>query len=143
MEDQKFKVGERVWFQPLGWGVVTKTNDDSEYCVRCEFEPPEKYVRVFCVTGELFKGCGIQSLFRANSGVLKFDTTELPDWPVDHPIWVRDSSNSGWVQRHFSHFENGFACCFLNGLTEHTSGPGVIANKWTNYTDVDPNKGGE
>ena len=141
MEDQKFKVGERVYYQPLGWGVVTAVNIQP-YPVVCRFEVAHSVPHSFRRTGEIILGCGIQSLFRANSGVLKFDTTELPDWPVDHPIWVRDSANGIWVPRHFYHFGNGFAVCYLDGHTSHSE-PVVLKSRWKYYTDVDPYKGGE
>lgn len=138
MEDQKFKVGERVWFQPLGWGVVDRIGKGGVFSVRACFG--DSYFVPFTDAGEYKEDSGIQSLFRANSGVLKFDTTELPVWPKNHPIWVRDSSNSRWVKRHLSHLESGFAFCFADGSSEHTARPGGRVKGWSEYTDVDPNK---
>lgn len=60
----------------------------------------------------------------------------LPDWPVDHPIWVRGDCNI-WRSRHFSHFLRGVCCAFLNGGTSHST---ASTSEWKEFTDVDPNK---
>lgn len=45
----------------------------------------------------------------------------VPDLPKDTPVLVRNTTNSDWARRHFSHFnERGEICCFYGGTTSFT-----------------------
>ena len=60
----------------------------------------------------------------------------LPDWPVDHPIWVRTAADSEWRPRHFSNFNKDGLCeTFFNGGTHHST---VTTTGFKFYTDVNP-----
>lgn len=55
------------------------------------------------------------------------------DWstvPIDTKIYVRSSSDNGWVGRYFAKYENGAAYAWANGYTSWTSGGGDNVSPW-------------
>jgi hypothetical protein len=63
------------------------------------------------------------------------------DWPVDHPIWVRDNDGEEWDPRHFAKFEGGKIYAWSGGITSHTSvRHDNNITHWVMATDVNPFK---
>lgn len=55
------------------------------------------------------------------------------DWskvPIDTKIYVRSSSDNGWVGRYFAKYENGAVYAWANGYTSWTSGGGDNVRPW-------------
>ena len=67
-----------------------------------------------------------------------------PDWPVDHPIQVKDFSGGEWVNRHFSGWDdNGMAKAWRDGATKHTAqavrvadGSKILESPWRYWREV-------
>ena len=52
------------------------------------------------------------------------------DWskiPIDTKIYVKNSENDDWKERHFSAFKNGKVFAYLNGKTSFTS---IVSEEW-------------
>lgn len=60
-----------------------------------------------------------------------------PDWPINHPIWVRDFDFETWHPRHFAKYEDGRVYTWEDGRTSHTT---QYTSHWDQGTDVNPNQ---
>ena len=69
---------------------------------------------------------------------------EISPWDdvaVDTPVWVRDSTTSGWCARHFAKYEHGTVFCWRDGLTSHSTDKGSLLKfrSWECATLENPN----
>ena len=65
------------------------------------------------------------TVFKCEGGVSDLDLIEVSpyeDWPIDAPIWVRNTPESElWIPRHFAGVDpNGYPLFWPDGFTSHT-----------------------
>ena len=107
--ERKFKKGDIVYWQDLQ-GEVTDI-DDTDYPITVKFN--NDFKKSFTYDGRYFEHFPpvlshtpyTLNGFTQNS-VIEKDTI----------VWIRDGNGCDWVQRFYSHFENGKHYCFANQL---------------------------
>ena len=110
-----FKVNDDVFDLRYGFGKVELSDNDQ---VIATFNGKQYWY--FGDGVSRIKGC-------SNTQMLYHDKPEIivPAEPtrlkLDDKVLVRDYDRQVWVKRHFSHFENGLICCFINGVTSWTT----------------------
>ena len=131
-EQRPFEVGDDVFCLMFGAGKVVK-EDTGTFPVGVDFESRGEWF-----TPEGKWGLGLnRTLYHANSGIIKIDTTLRPELEVDAKIWVRDGVSEQWRRRHFKCWECEKARCFGSGKTSFTDKSNGRA--WNHYTLTDPN----
>ena len=112
MHKTDFKAGDRVVCMMHGEGVVERLSTSGLFVVNVVFD---SRVRTY-TSGGRYETDSNRTLYHANSGIVEFDTTCHPDIEPGQVIWVNDGL--AWFVRHFSHFKNGKAFCFVSGQIE-------------------------
>ena len=134
VEKQKpFSVRDRVVAGPHGKGTVEQI-DDPRVSVLVMFDSGIQIWFNSC--GRWHKKDPEPTIYHVNTGVVTIDTTELPEWEVDKPIWVRNVPSDDWIPRHFCKHENGKVCAYEAGKTSHSTYGSYFG--WRFSRDTDP-----
>lgn len=121
-----------------------KTSDGSLARVICD----DLVGTCNCVVAILVGGFEIVRTFHKDSeGSIRNNEETLreinpwDDVPVDTPVWVRDSTSTGWFARHFAKYENGVVFCWRDGLTSHSTKNirALKTRSWEHATLENPN----
>ena len=112
------KVRQKVYSLTYGDGEVVAIDSARYYPIRAKF--PNGMDRLFMLCGRLNENDVTPDLYLAKPEIIEKEP--LPDLPVDEPVLVRTSERGGWVERHFSHFDDdGKMHCFNDGKTSWTA----------------------
>ena len=133
-EQRPFKVGDDVFCLVYGHGKVESvSHHPHRYPISARGKAwHQSYSSDGCHTIGFSR-----TLYHANSGIIKIDTTLRPELEVDAKIWVREREEHKWAPRHFKLWDGSCVRCFKNGATSHSCGEG--GDTWKFYTLTDPN----
>jgi len=132
--DSRFKVGDRVVADGLGFGTVQVVAGMSPLWVSFDsgLELP------FQKDGKFTVNDPRPTIHSCNTGDVTFSTADIPDLPVDTLIWVRDYSDGKWLPRYLKEFNSkGEAVCWSSGATSKTT---ESYNAWPYCRLTDPSE---
>lgn len=115
--ERKFKKGDIVYWQDLQGEVIDI--DDTDYPIIVQFI--NDYIDYFTNDGRIYlKYHGRIDLkyppVLSHTPYTLNGFTQNSVIEKDTLVWIRDGNGCDWVQRFYSHFENGKHYCFANQL---------------------------
>lgn len=124
LHGKEVKVGDTVWSIQEGYEKVTAI--DSPNCISSLIIKTKNHW--FTEEGKYFVNAKYPSLFWKEQ-VLDL-SKPLPKLEVDDKVIVWDDEGTKY-NRHFSHFQGNYICCFASGATFYSGCRSTTA--WQNY----------
>ena len=138
--DSKFKAGDRVVADGLGFGTIQGASIASMNPLQIRFD--SGYELRFREDGKLTGNDPRPTIHLCNTGDVTFSTADIPDLPVDTLIWVALNVGDEWIPRYLKEFNDvGKAVCWWNGATSVTAAERFI--EWSYYRFTDPSEDGK